>query len=267
MRRRRLGAPEVLETMKILLGILAVLLVIAAVVIVRLARRIERARRALDAKKAAYQKQLREEGSDAEMDYIAEEIDRALRDDATSTDRAERLLELKTVLQKNRAAEIAPFDAAGACADVVEAWRRQAPDEEIFFCSPAGGSAEVAGDPDLFRWAIRELFSNVMAHGGVWSRIAVDLKPGDGVTVLSFTDDGEGPDLTTTSRLYGAFTPRIESEGPGLGLFAVRAIVERMGGSIHASPGDDGGLRHTVRLPAGQPSRPQSRPAEAASRV
>jgi signal transduction histidine kinase len=253
--------------MKILTGILLLLLVVAAVVIYRLARRIDGARRALDAKKAAYQKQLKEGGADAEMDYIVEEIDRAIRDEGTSPERAERLQEIKTVLGRNRKPATSPFDAAAACADVIDAWRRQVPDEEITFDAPAGRPADVEGDPDLFRWALRELFSNVVAHGGTWSRIAVDLEHGDGITILSFVDDGEGPDLMTTSRFYGAFTPRIESEGPGLGLFAVRAIVERMGGSIQASPGGDGGLRHTIRLPLTRSSLSESTVAESASRV
>lgn len=255
--------------MKFLLGIVVVLLLAATVVIVILARRIERARRALDAKKAAVQKRLREHGGDAELEYIVMEIDRALEDvqggdEAASAD---RLRELKTVIQKNHSSRPAPFDAAGACADVVEAWRRQVPDEEIVFSRSVDGAIEVSGDPDLFRWSLRELFSNVVAHGGPWSRIAVELGSDDGAVLLSFTDDGEGPDLTMISRLYGAFTPRIESDGPGLGLFAVRAIVEKMGGSVKASPGDGGGLRHTVRLPLDPSDRAQNRPAEATSQA
>jgi len=258
--------------MKFLLGILVVLLLAAAVAIFILARRIERARRALDARKAAVQRQLREHGGDAELEFVVMEIDRALEDktggdEDASAARADRLRELKTVLMKNHAARPAPFDAAGACADVVEAWRRQVPDEEIVFSRSAEEATEVSGDPDLFRWSLRELFSNVVAHGGAWSRIAVELGSEDGDALLSFTDDGEGPDLTTISRLYGAFTPRLESEGPGLGLFAVRAIVERMGGSVKASPGDEGGLRHTVRLPLSPSERSQGRPAGAASRA
>jgi signal transduction histidine kinase len=258
--------------MKLLLGILVVLLLAAAVAIVVLARRIERARGALDARKAAFQKKLKEDGEEAELEYIVMEIDRALDekfdgDEAAGARRADRLRELKTVLLKNRGVKPAPFDAAGACADVVEAWRRQVPDEEIGFRRPAGGATEVVGDPDLFRWSLRELFSNVVAHGGEWSRISVELEADNGAALLSFTDDGEGPDLTTTSRLYGPFTPRLESEGPGLGLFAVRAIVEGMGGSIQASPGDDGGLRHGIRLPLRHSERAQSRPAAATTRV
>jgi signal transduction histidine kinase len=253
--------------MKLLLGSLVVLLLAAAVAIYILARRIERARRALDAKKAAFQKQLRERGGEAEVEFVVMEIDRALEDRAgTDTGRADRLRELKTVLLRNRSAQPTPFDAAGACADVVEAWRRQVPDEEIVLSRSSEGATEVSGDPDLFRWSLRELFSNVMAHGGPWSRIAVELESEDGAALLSFTDDGEGPDLTTISRLYGAFTPRLESEGPGLGLFAVRAIIEGMGGSVKASPGNEGGLRHTVRLPLNHSERSPNRPTEATSR-
>jgi len=255
--------------MKFLLGILVVLLLAATVAIFILARRIERARTALDAKKAAVQNRLREHGGDAELEYVVMEIDRALEgvnggDQAASAD---RLRELKTVILKNHAARPTPFDAAGACDDVVEAWRRQVPHEEIVFSRSVDGPIEISGDPDLFRWSLRELFSNVVAHGGPWSRIAVELGSEDGSAFLSFTDDGEGPDLTMISRLYGPFTPRIESEGPGLGLFAVRAIVEKMGGSVKASPGDGGGLRHTVRLPLNPSDRARNRPAEATSRA
>ena len=74
---------------------------------------------------------------------------------------------------------------------------------------------------------------------------------GSGTTVrLRFEDDGSGPDIASASRLYGAFTPRKGSDGPGLGLFAVHRIVRRLGGTMDPGVSDTGGLLHDIEIPA-----------------
>ena len=265
--------------MKVFLGILAVVAVLGIVGFVRISRRFDRIRKSEDTRKAERQRQLVEGGLNAELDYIVNQLDRELeqgesRPDAVDADHARRLRELREVLLDNRDRVPQPFDAAAAVAEEISACRALDLEGILEFVPPTADASRVVGTPVLFRWAVRELVSNTLAHAGAWSRIEIRLEPDDSEgTVLSVADDGEGPDLMAVSRLYGPFTPRIDSSGPGLGLFAVRSIVESMGGSIHASPGSDGGLTHTLQLPshldqesrlpsiARRPDDPASRPS------
>jgi len=239
---------------EILLGVALVLAVAGYVLFRRFSGRLNRIRKAEDARKAAFQKKLIEGGMNAELDYIVAQLDREIASlppgaDTPAERRAERIREMRAVLLRNRDHEPAAFDVVDAVAKEIASWRSQNLDGTIEHVAPEG-PLEIRGSEELFRWAVGELISNTLAHGQGWSRIVVRLERGDNDdVVLSFSDDGDGPDIMEVSRLYGSFTPRIDSPGPGLGLFAVRSIVERMRGSISASPGARGGLTHTVRLP------------------
>lgn len=240
--------------MKIVLGIVLFLAVAGYLTFRRFSGRLDRIRKAEDARKAAVQKRLIEGGMNAELDYIVAQLDREIESlspgaGTPAERRAERIRELRAVLLRNRDHEPAPFDVADAVAKEIASWRSQNLDGTIEHVA-LEGALEIRGSEELFRWAVGELISNTLAHGEGWSRIVVRLERGaEGEVVLSLGDDGDGPDVMEVSRLYGSFTPRIDSAGPGLGLFAVRSIVERMRGSISASPGERGGLTHTVRLP------------------
>ncbi len=242
--------------MKVVLGIFALMAVLGFLAFVRISRRFDRIRKTEDSRKAETQRRLVEGGLNAELDYIVAQLDHQLQQITDSPNdagagRAHRLHELREILLDNRDREPRRFDASAALAEEIAAWRTQSLEGSLEFVPAPADAPHAIGTPALFRWAVRELICNTRAHAGSWSRIVIRLEPDESQgTVLSFTDDGEGPDLTAVSRLYGAFTPRIDSSGPGLGLFAVRSIVESMGGSIHASPGKDGGLTHTVLFPS-----------------
>lgn len=246
--------------MKIVLGFALLAAVAGYLLFRRFSRRLDRIRRSEDARKAAFQKRLIEGGLNAELDYIVAQLDREIDRRAPGADamaerRAERIRELRAVLLRNRDHEPVRFDVEAAVAKEIASWRSQNLDGTIEHV-PLGDGFEVRGSEELFRWAVGELISNTLAHAAGWSRIVVRLEPGAAdEVVLSFSDDGDGPDVMEVARLYGAFTPRVDSAGLGLGLFAIRSIVERMRGSISASPGERGGLTHTLRLPR----RPEAR--------
>jgi anti-sigma regulatory factor (Ser/Thr protein kinase) len=248
------GASGRQAAVKIVLGFALLAAVAGYLAFRRFSRRLDRIRRSEDARKAAFQKRLIEGGLNAELDYIVAQLDREIeehapRGAAPAEPRAERIRELRAVLLKNRDHEPVPFDVETAVAKEIASWTSQNIHGTIEHV-PLGESFDVRGSEELFRWAVGELISNTLAHGAGWSRIVLRLERGaDDEIVLSFSDDGDGPDVMEVARLYGAFTPRVDSAGPGLGLFAIRSIVERMRGSISASPGEGGGLTHTIRLP------------------
>lgn len=119
------------------------------------------------------------------------------------------------------------------------------------------GQVTVTGDVDELRVAISNLFDNAVKYSPQGVRIGVELLPLANEVQLRVMDQGIGippADLKRIfKRFYRAAWVRTRIKGTGLGLFIVRAIVVKHGGSVTAdSPGEDKGTTITVRLPARQ---------------
>jgi signal transduction histidine kinase len=189
----------------------------------------------------------------AELDYVLSQIDQklaALPADATAAEAAARLGEIRDVLRQALLARREAFPISGPCAEVIDAFRAQANGRDLLYSESGDGRwLEVVADRALVRWAIAELFTNVAHHAGEWSRIAVHAEPADGAIVLTVRDDGGGAVQSVASRLYSPFTPRFRSPGPGLGLYAVRAVIEGSGGRVESGSGPGEGLVHRIRIP------------------
>jgi signal transduction histidine kinase len=245
--------------MKVLVAIVVVFVLGIAAASLVVARKVDRIRRSAAEGKAGRERRIREGALPSELRYVVGQIDLEIEqlDGDVESALAGRLSDLRGVLVRNHECRTSSFAPVVSCEAEVRGWRRIVPDRRIACSFPKDSSAlQVAGDPDLFGWALRELFANVRSHAGEWSNLEVKIERTDDTLVLSVADDGEGPGPMTAARLYGAFTPRIGSPGPGLGLFAVRTIVERMGGSIHARPGAPSGLVHVLRLPLAPSTTP-----------
>jgi C4-dicarboxylate-specific signal transduction histidine kinase len=194
----------------------------------------------------------------AEVEYVIQQIDRELdemraADDDVNRVLAARMWDVKKVLGRIVENKTAPFSVKQACSRAVESFTTTAGPRRVDLQMNDVTDAIVVGDPELFEWAIGELLVNVERHGGEWSRVVVSID-GSGDTVrLRFEDDGGGPDIAAASRLYGPFTPRKGSDGPGLGLFAVHRIVRRLGGTMDPGVSSTGGLFHDIEIPAAQP--------------
>jgi len=115
----------------------------------------------------------------------------------------------------------------------------------------------VMGDVDELRIAISNLFDNAVKYSPQGVRIGVELLSLPDEVQLRVMDQGIGippADLKRIfKRFYRAAWVRTRIKGTGLGLFIVRAIVKKHGGSVTAdSPGEDKGTTITVSLPARQ---------------
>lgn len=120
-----------------------------------------------------------------------------------------------------------------------------------------GALPEVTADAALLRAAFVELLGNAVKFGRGREKLIVSVdgrREEDGTVLLRVADDGAGFDPRWTGKLFRVFErlhSRDEFPGAGLGLAAVRRIVERHGGRVWAeSPPGEGARFHLV-LPPG----------------
>jgi len=101
------------------------------------------------------------------------------------------------------------------------------------------GTARLFADPDLFRRAVSNLISNALRYTPSGGRITISSEELLAATIVAVTDTGAGIPPENLPRIFDRFyradPSRSEpSEGSGLGLSIVKAIVELHGGSCSA---------------------------------
>jgi signal transduction histidine kinase len=113
----------------------------------------------------------------------------------------------------------------------------------------------VHGDPVLLERLVTNLIDNAMRYNVPEDgHVVVRTGTAAGHGILSV--ENSGPPIATYE-IPGLFEPfrrlpstdRQAGQGSGLGLSIVRAVAHAHGGDIDASPGEQGGLAVTVRLP------------------
>lgn len=184
------------------------------------------------------------------LDKLREELGRNASADPPDPVLEKRLEELHEVLERAERPALAPFPVSGPCAEVIDSFREVAGERDLLYSESGDGRwLQVRGDRALVKWAVDEIFRNVQEHAESWTRITVKAEPVEGSILLTLRDDGCGLDRTATSRIYTAFSPRLGSKGPGVGLFVVRHIVESFGGRAEARSAPGGGVLHSLWLP------------------
>lgn len=104
-------------------------------------------------------------------------------------------------------------------------------------------------DPDRLHQVILNLLSNAIKYSPQDGRVTVRLARRDGMLRLSVIDQGTGIPQAFQSRIFGKFEQADSSDtrqkgGTGLGLSIVKAIVERLGGTISFDTGPEGTSFH-----------------------
>jgi len=123
----------------------------------------------------------------------------------------------------------------------------------------AGSTLTVRGEPALSgRWdrmrleqVVTNLVSNAIKFGG-GKPIEVELARSDDRAVLRVTDHGIGIPESKMASIFEPFERAVPARhygGLGLGLYIVRAIVTRLGGTIAVRSTPDEGTTFTVELP------------------
>lgn len=115
-----------------------------------------------------------------------------------------------------------------------------------------------AAHPVVGRWdrlRIDQVVTNLLANAlkfGLGRPIEIAVAAADGWATIAVSDRGLGVRASQREAIFRPFeraVPVRHYGGLGLGLFIVRTIVTRYGGTVHAEPGDEGGSRFVVRLP------------------
>jgi signal transduction histidine kinase len=121
--------------------------------------------------------------------------------------------------------------------------------------------AELEADEDLVLEAVDNLISNAIKYSWPESRVWVAIERQPSAIQLEVRDKGQGLSVEDATRVFGRFQrlsakPTGGEESTGLGLYIVRAIAERHGGSVTAdSAGRGKGARFSLVLPL-NPQRP-----------
>jgi len=120
---------------------------------------------------------------------------------------------------------------------------------------PCSQPLVVKGDPERLRQAVLNLLANAIKFTPRGGRVSVALRATGGKATVCVKDTGLGIDPTLLREIFEPFRQGDSSSsrrhgGLGLGLAIVRALIERHGGSVHAtSDGPDRGAAFFVELP------------------
>jgi signal transduction histidine kinase len=186
----------------------------------------------------------------ADLDIVTDELLRLARI-------SERLLILVAAEHPNFLVR-EPVDVRGMLTDAVARWR---PVADRFWSLDVRADAVLMADRDRLRYALDAVIENAVAFTkpGDLVRVSAELER-HGVTI-QVSDTGPGIDPADLQRILERFargSPHRQhgTGGSGLGLPAVKAIVEAHGGWLVPSANPGGGARFTMWLTSIAPALP-----------
>ena len=111
------------------------------------------------------------------------------------------------------------------------------------------GPVTIDADAALVHRMIANLFDNELKHLPASCTVTMQLESADGLALLSVEDDGPGFSPDVSEHLFERRVKGRESNGHGLGLAFVDAVVRAHGGTITATNRESGGARIALALP------------------
>ena len=143
---------------------------------------------------------------------------------------------------------------------------RLARQRKVRLRSGALGGVALA-DATRLRQVLLNLLTNALKYNREGGQVWVEAEAADGAVLLRVADNGRGMSAVQLQQAFEPFN-RLGAEhegieGTGIGLPIVKALVERMGGSVQARSTPDQGSVFEVRLPDGSALEPGSAPATA----
>ena len=120
------------------------------------------------------------------------------------------------------------------------------------------GTERAWGDPEAVGRMVELLLANAARFSPVGSAITVSTRDVGGGTVVSVTDQGQGIAQKHLAKVFEPFWRADVAEtgvsrGAGLGLFIVKELAERHGGTVRVSSTQGRGSTFSVELPGPTP--------------
>ena len=129
---------------------------------------------------------------------------------------------------------------------------------------------QVLADPTRLRQVLLNLLSNAIKYNHDGGEVTIEAEPRDGQVILRVADSGRGLTVEQMQHLFEPFN-RLGAEGDavegtGIGLAIVKALTERMGGTVQVRSVAGRGSVFELQLQAVAPARGDtgSRPETAA---
>jgi len=145
-----------------------------------------------------------------------------------------------------------PGDINKAVEEAVSLFRVVDEQEWTFEVSLARNLPTVSFDDEQIRRVIINLLDNAIRavrDGGRGGVVSVSTRTvEDGMVAISVTDNGPGIPPELMDRIFDPYFSTRE-DGTGLGLAIAQRIVEEHGGKLDCTPGPEGGVTFTIRIP------------------
>lgn len=181
-----------------------------------------------------------------------------LRTSLRANDEERRLVETLLLVARYETGEEShlsePVDVDRLLSRGVDEMRPLAEASGVSLQAEGGDGLSVEGDSTELRRALLNLLANAIAatpHGG--AIVVRTRSDGDAVTI-DVEDDGHGVAPERRDSLFARFGGGRSGGGTGLGLYIVKRIAEKHGGSAAYQPRDPRGSIFRLRLPKGGPA-------------
>lgn len=140
--------------------------------------------------------------------------------------------------------------------DLIPTFAKDASDRGLHFeaRTEIAGSTFAMVDSEKIRFVFENLIDNAIRYTPAGGAISIVLNTTDKLVAVDVADTGIGIPEAEQSNIFGKFfratnAIKVVTDGNGLGLFVVKTIVERHGGSVTFESVSGKGTRFTVLLP------------------
>jgi signal transduction histidine kinase len=123
------------------------------------------------------------------------------------------------------------------------------------------GPVTIMADAALIHRMVANLFDNELKHLPPSCTVTISLHAGSDEAMLVVEDDGPGFSPEVQRHVFERRTRGPNSNGHGLGLAFVGAVVHAHGGTVTAGNRDERGARLNILLPLAQDAKDKSAPA------
>jgi signal transduction histidine kinase len=183
------------------------------------------------------------------------EMDRALKELLTASDRAARMVDSILALARLDARTGASIGHGevhvGHLVKMIVSEFTATADLRGVRITVSTDDSTVAGDEDALAIALRNLLNNALRFAR--TRVVVDVSHADNQVAVTVRDDGPGFTEESRRRAFRRFFRGLEegrpSDGAGLGLALVLRVAELHEGSVEIVPGIEGGAGVALHLP------------------